>query len=140
MTIGASPTVIPISSHRIGIDRQLVKRNRIADNGVMGFVGIDFGTTNSAIAIADGAGGVQLVPLAGAPHWRAVLYCEPGGALTAGAPAIARYLETEGEGRLIQSIKSHLASAAFSRTAIFGRRWQIDDMIAAYLRQIRAAA
>jgi hypothetical chaperone protein len=69
-----------------------------------------------------------------------VLYFEPGGGLTAGAPAIARYLETEGEGRLIQSIKSHLASAAFSRTAIFGRRWQIDDMIAAYLRQVRAAA
>lgn len=108
--------------------------------GSPGFVGIDFGTTNSAIAIADDRGGVQLVPLAGAPHWRTVLYFEPGGGLTAGAPAIARYLETEGEGRLIQSIKSHLASAAFSRTTIFGRRWQIDDIIAAYLRQVRAAA
>lgn len=106
----------------------------------MGFVGIDFGTTNSAVAIADGAGNVQLVPLAGAPHWRTVLYFEPGGGLTAGSPAIARYLETEGEGRLIQSIKSHLASAAFSRTTILGRRWQLEDMIAAYLRQIRAAA
>src|SRR5262245_14876447 len=106
----------------------------------MGFVGIDFGTTNSAVAIADEEGAVQLVPLAGAPHWRTVLYFEPGGALTAGGPAIARYLETEGEGRLIQSIKSHLASAAFSRTAIFGRRWQIEDMIAAYLGRLRAAA
>lgn len=108
--------------------------------GCPGFVGIDFGTTNSAVAVADDGGDVQLVPLAGAPHWRTVLYFEPGGGLTAGAPAIARYLETEGDGRLIQSIKSHLASAAFSRTAIFGRRWQIDDMIAAYLRQVRAAA
>src|SRR5207248_745434 len=27
-----------------------------------------------------------------------------------------------------------------SRTHIFGRRWQLDDMIAAYLRQVRAAA
>lgn len=106
----------------------------------MGFVGIDFGTTNSAVAIATDAGDVQLVPLTGAPHWRTVLYFEPGGALTAGDPAIARYLETEGDGRLIQSIKSHLASATFSRTTIFGRRWQLEDMIAAYLRQIRAAA
>jgi hypothetical chaperone protein len=103
-------------------------------------VGIDFGTTNSAVAIADARGEVRLVPLAGSPHWRTVLYFEPGGALTAGAPAIARYLETEGEGRLVQSIKSHLASASFSRTQIFGRRWQLDDMIAAYLRQVRAAA
>ena len=106
----------------------------------MVFVGIDFGTTNSAVAVADATGAVQLVPLDGAPHWRTVLYFEPGGALTAGSPAIARYLETEGAGRLIQSIKSHLASAAFSRTAIFGRRWQIEDMIAAYLRKVRAAA
>ncbi len=104
------------------------------------FVGIDFGTTNSAIAIADERGDVQLAPLRGANYWRTVLYFEPGGGLSAGAPAIARYLETEGEGRLVQSIKSHLASAAFTRTQIFGRRWQLDDMIAAYVRQLRAAA
>ena len=117
---------------------ELVNAEAIADRAVMA-IGIDFGTTNSAVAIAD-AEGVRLVPLAGAPHWRTVLYFEPGGALTAGAPAIARYLETEGEGRLVQSIKSHLASAAFTRTFILGRRWTLDDMIAAYIRQLRAAA
>ena len=106
----------------------------------MAYVGIDFGTTNSAVAMADDAGDVQLVPLSGAPHWRTVLFFEPSGGLTAGGAAIARYLETEGDGRLIQSIKSHLASATFSRTTIFGRRWQLEDMIAAYLRLVRAAA
>ena len=104
-----------------------------------GFVGIDFGTTNSAVGIAD-HDGARLVPLAGEKYWRTVLYFETGGGLTGGAPAIARYLDTEGEGRLIQSIKSHLASASFSRTSIFGRRWQLEDMIAAYLRLIRAAS
>jgi hypothetical chaperone protein len=103
-------------------------------------VGIDFGTTNSAVAIASEQGDVQLVSLAGSSCWRTVLYFEPSGALTAGTPAIARYLDTEGEGRLVQSIKSHLASAAFSRTFIFGRRWQLEDMIAAFLRQIRTAS
>ncbi len=103
------------------------------------FVGIDFGTTNSAVAIADDAGAVQLVQLGADPYWRTILYFEAGGKLTAGAPAIARYLETGGEGRLVQSIKSHLASASFSRTHIFGRKWMLEDMIAAYLRQIRAA-
>src|SRR6185312_6503035 len=110
----------------------------IADGERM-YVGIDFGTTNSAIAIADDAGGVQLAPLGGAPYWRTVLYFESGGALSAGAPAIARYLETEGEGRLVQSIKSHLASSSFSKTQILGRRWALEDMIAAYLRLVRAA-
>src|SRR5262245_643406 len=104
------------------------------------FVGIDFGTTNSAIGLASASGDVQLVPLAGASYWRTVLYFEQGGGISAGAPAIARYLETEGEGRLVQSIKSYLASEAFTRTSIFGRRWQLDDMIAAYVRQLRAAA
>jgi len=115
------------------------------------FVGIDFGTTNSAVAIASASGSVELVPLPdpAAPggtrrHWRTVLFFETGGALgaglTAGAPAIARYLETEGEGRLVQSIKSHLASASFKATTIHGRRWALDDMIAAYLRQVRAAS
>ncbi|HEU0031794.1 MAG TPA: Hsp70 family protein [Kofleriaceae bacterium] len=106
----------------------------------MDAVGIDFGTTNSAVAVAGATGPVGLVPLQGAPYWRTVLYFEPDGKLSAGAPAIARYLETEGEGRLVQSIKSHLASATFTATHIFGRRWLLEDMIAAYLRQIRAAA
>jgi hypothetical chaperone protein len=107
-------------------------------------VGIDFGTTNSTVAIAAPDGTVELVALPGpagaSPTWRSVLYFEPDGTLTAGAPAIARYQATEGEGRLVQSIKSHLASGAFSRTQIFGRRWRLEDMIAAFLRQIRAAA
>lgn len=102
-------------------------------------VGIDFGTTNSAVAIADDAGRVQLAPLAGDPFWRTILYFEPGGGLSAGPRAIARYQETEGEGRLVQSIKSHLASATFSKTQILGRRWALDDMISAYLRLVRAA-
>src|SRR5262245_2210524 len=108
----------------------------------MDFVGIDFGTTNSTVAIA-GPEKVELValPTAGttSPTGRSVLYFEPDGQLSAGAPAIARYQATEGEGRLVQSIKSHLASAAFSRTQIFGRRWRLEDMIAAFLRQIRTA-
>lgn len=105
------------------------------------YIGIDFGTTNSAVAIADAAGQVKLaqlpVPGGDAATWRSVLYFEPGGALSAGPAAIARYLETEGDGRLVQSIKSHLASDSFSATTIFGRRWSLEDMIAAFLRKIR---
>ncbi len=110
------------------------------------YVGIDFGTTNSAVAVACGKGAATLLPLPNpaaasgtSSTWRTVLYFEPGGKLTAGAEAIARYRETQGEGRLVQSIKSHLASASFARTTVFGRRWTIEDMIAAFLRQIRQA-
>jgi hypothetical chaperone protein len=106
----------------------------------MAAIGIDFGTTNSAVAIAKDSTTVELLPLEGAPYWRTVLFFEPGGKVSAGAPAIARYIESGGEGRLVQSIKSHLASESFARTMIFNRRYALDDMIAAYLRQLRAAA
>ncbi|MEZ4364052.1 MAG: Hsp70 family protein [Kofleriaceae bacterium] len=108
------------------------------------YIGIDFGTTNSAVAIADEGGDVRLaslpVPGGEASTWRSVLYFEPGGELSAGPAAIERYLATEGDGRLVQSIKSHLASDSFSATTIFGRRWALEDMIAAFLRKIRDAS
>ncbi len=62
-------------------------------------VGIDFGTTNTALALAEG----------------------------------------DGQGRLIQSIKSHLASASFTRTMIGGRFWTLETLIATYLNQLRGA-
>ena len=85
------------------------------------FVGIDFGTTNSAVAHRGAPAGrstwSRSVGRGRACRTGArVLFFEPGGGLTAGAPAIARYLETEGDGRLVQSIKSHLASASFTST------------------------
>lgn len=113
-------------------------------------IGIDFGTTNSAIAVADGDGPARVVPL---PHpgggtvayWRTVLCFEPADdgvpmRTTAGAPAIARYAHSEGVARLLQSIKSHLAAASFVDTVIFGRRFKVEELVATYLRALRAAA
>jgi hypothetical chaperone protein len=93
-------------------------------------VGIDFGTTNTALALAEDDGRVALADLPGLGSggeataektWRTVLHFDPDAAPLAGAPAIARYVRNEGQGRLIQSIKSHLASASFTRTMIGGR-------------------
>ncbi|HUS62969.1 MAG TPA: Hsp70 family protein [Kofleriaceae bacterium] len=109
------------------------------------FVGIDFGTTNSAVAVAGADGPARLTPLPGpggeaATTWRTVLFFEPGAAARGGAPAIERYLECEGDGRLVQSIKSHLSSATFSRTQIAGRTYALEELVALFLRQLRAAA
>lgn len=108
------------------------------------FIGIDFGTTNSAIGVVDGAG-ERLLALPGAvpgagghgDTWRTVLFFGDDGEVLAGAPAIARYADANGQGRLLQSFKSHLASATFSKTHAAGRRWALEDLIAVYLRQLR---
>jgi hypothetical chaperone protein len=106
------------------------------------FVGIDFGTTNTAVALAEADGPVRLARLPGldggtASTWRTVLYFEPDGPVHVGAPAIVRYVAAEGEGRLVQSIKSHLASASFTRTMIAGRTWTLEALVAAFLRGLR---
>src|SRR3954466_13381319 len=111
-------------------------------------VGIDFGTTNTALALAEDDGHVALADLPGlgsldeattAKTWRTVLHFDPDAPPLAGAPAIARYVRNEGQGRLIQSIKSHLASASFTRTMIDARFWTLESLVAAYLKQLRAA-
>ncbi|HTJ43597.1 MAG TPA: Hsp70 family protein [Kofleriaceae bacterium] len=109
-------------------------------------VGIDFGTTNSAIAIAAPGAHAKVIALpGGATYWRTVLCFEPPSddgppKISAGAPAIARFADHVGEARLVQSIKSHLASASFVDTFIFGRRWRVEDLVARYLKELRAAA
>jgi len=112
-------------------------------------VGIDFGTTNSAVAVADAGGAVTLMPLPApgggvASTWRTILYFESGESpgevlISAGTPAIQRYAESGGQGRLIQSIKSHLASELFAGTQAMGRSYRIEDLIATFLRKLRAA-
>jgi hypothetical chaperone protein len=110
-----------------------------------GYVGIDFGTTNTAVGLAEpGGSGVRLATLPGpggqaASTWRTVLFFEADAPPRAGAPAIDRFLELEGDGRLVQSIKSHLASAAFSRTVINGRTYTLEALIAEYLGGLRRA-
>jgi hypothetical chaperone protein len=109
------------------------------------FAGIDFGTTNTAIGLIDAQGSIALaaLPNPGLPDsstWRTVLYYEEGEKPTAGGPAIARFLESGGDGRLVQSIKSHLASDVFKRTIILGRSYALESLIAEYLRQVCQAA
>ena len=113
-------------------------------------VGIDFGTTNSSIAIAD-SGGVRLARFANTEgfteSYRSLLYLEKrrtAGRTTirswSGPEGIERYLQADDHGRLIQSLKSFLASRGLQSTEVFGIRIQIEDLIARILEDIRVAA
>ena len=90
-------------------------------------IGLDFGTTNSALAIAEPDRSVKLARFGGHSTFRSILFFEPetshaktGARVVAGPAAIDRYLNAESPGRLIQSAKSFLASRPFNKTRIFG--------------------
>lgn len=117
----------------------------------MAAVGLDFGTTNSALAVAAATGPPRLARFHGAAGdgdtFRSILYFhpearEPSGRLVpfAGPAAIGRYLEAEGEGRLIQSMKSFLASRLFVSTSVFGTVVSLQTLIAHLLRSLRGEA
>lgn len=113
-------------------------------------IGLDFGTTNSALAWSTGEGST-LVRFAAAdgptPTFRSVLYFDRGEDGTApvetsaGPRAIERYLESEEKnGRLVQSLKSFLASRLFESTRIFGRSHRLEGLIGSLLRSLREEA
>jgi len=103
------------------------------------FIGLDFGTTNSAVALAPAQGAASLIPIRYRNEelstFRSILYFEEGERDQNGRPlafsgpaAIDTYLEGL-EGRLIQSIKSYLANPDFTSTSIYGSRFTLENLI-----------
>ena len=128
----------------------------------MSFCAIDFGTSNSAIAIPAGSGEAQamrLVPLEGGQSTMptAVFYAvdpddlpaaaKPGPSLQDAVPrcvgraAIQAYIDGH-EGRLMRSMKSVLGSGLVDQTTEVGRGHGVKfiDVITSYLRHLRASA
>jgi hypothetical chaperone protein len=101
--------------------------------------GIDFGTSNSAVALPTGEVLRIAPPPRGQRLFRSVLFFpEQSREALAGASAIEEYLQ-RGEGRFIQSVKSWLPSASFSSTVIRGRAFRLEELVAILLRAIRTA-
>ena len=110
-------------------------------------IGLDFGTTNSAIAVAAQDSGASLARFGDINSFRSILYfphrdrkLEVKAETKAGPEAIDSYLDADTKGRLILSVKSYLASRLFSTTQINGRYYTLEDLIAIILRQLRNAA
>jgi hypothetical chaperone protein len=68
------------------------------------------------------------------------LHFRAGQKAIGGPRAIDAYLAAEGEGRLIQSMKSYLADRTFQATSIFGRTTSLVDLLGTLLRELRGRA
>ena len=96
-------------------------------------LGIDFGTTNSAVAAVATDGTARIIPLTDdEPVQRSVIYAPPRGAVVYGNDAFRSYLEHDLQGRFVRSLKAFLPFEV-ARTTLGGRRYGLPELIAAYL-------
>jgi hypothetical chaperone protein len=105
------------------------------------YIGIDFGTSNSAVSASDGSS-VSLVPLEGgeATMPTALFFNAEEHRTAFGRQAMREYMEGT-EGRLMRSIKSVLGTSLIGeKTVVAGRATGFDEIIAFYLTHLRKAA
>ena len=113
-------------------------------------IGIDFGTTNTVVALTDADGLAHLVTFDAiegqTTTFRSALSFQthpgvdgqpPERVVEAGPWAIAAYVEDPLETRFIQSFKTFAASAAFTETRIDNKRYAFEDLLAAFLLRLR---
>ena len=105
---------------------------------------IDFGTSNSLLAAANGTDVFPPVPLdASAPDptiLRSVLYFPTASRCFVGQQALNEYVENGLEGRLLRSLKRHLPTRSFRGTQIDNRQLSLEDLVAIPLREMRTRA
>lgn len=106
----------------------------------MAVCGLDFGTSNSAVALPSGEV-LRIDPGALNPAlFRTVLFFpEDTAEVLAGQEAIARY-EEDNAGRFIQSMKTWLPASSFTRTQLRNRTLSLEELIAVFLRRVRTVA
>ncbi len=137
--------------NRIGRNCEIMEEMQTTTNQ-MNAVGFDFGTTNSSMALTTGDSQVRLASFSsgGAERFsfRSILYFEQyrtsaGTRRThvfTGPSAIEHHLDAEEDGRLIQSLKSHLPSRMLTGTEVFGHRHKLEDMLARMIGDLRKHA
>ena len=121
-------------------------------------LGIDFGTTNTVLSLADESGPARLVQFS-APGSLAsgradgasgdlfafrscISFFAPSDrpsdrTIAAGPWAIEAYVEDPADTRFIQSFKSFAAAPSFSETQILGRRYRFEDLLSTFLLKVR---
>jgi hypothetical chaperone protein len=113
-------------------------------------IGIDFGTTNTVVALTDGRGDAVVIrfeaPGGDLATFRSTLSFQlhpgadgqtPERVVEAGPWAIEAYVEDPLDTRFIQSFKTFAASAAFTETVIDNRRYGFEDLLSAFLLRVR---
>lgn len=103
--------------------------------------GIDFGTSNSSIAVAYRRRVAPLDELTD-PGVPSLLYLDEVGLELVGDTAAQQYLlgSDPTQNRLMSSLKRFLADDLFTQTAAWGRTWRFEDLTSFILRDLKRQA
>ncbi|UEG51893.1 Hsp70 family protein [Mucilaginibacter daejeonensis] len=100
--------------------------------------GIDFGTTNSALAIYDeearAISHTLIIPSL------IYFYADRNAGYVVGEEAITAYLADGMKGRFIKSVKQILSKSSFTETRIQGKRYNASDLVAIILKELKQKA
>jgi hypothetical chaperone protein len=106
----------------------------------MNYHAVDFGTSNSLLTYV-APGEMRPIKLEGESFvLRSLLYTPQQHKWFFGQEAIAEYINNEGEGRFLRSIKKFLPEPGYTGTLIWGRNHNISDMVAVFLSELRRRA
>jgi hypothetical chaperone protein len=108
-------------------------------------VGVDFGTTNSVVAIADRSGQVQVrqfdTQVGAVEAYRSALRFfregrPPNVTLghISGPDALLRAMDIDADHRFLQSLKTHLSSATLRDIYLLGRRFLLEELMVSFSR------
>ncbi len=100
--------------------------------------GIDFGTTNSALAIYDESS--QTIRHTLIIPSLIYFYADRSAGYVVGEEAIAAYLADGMKGRFIKSVKQILSKSSFTETRIQGKRYNASDLVAMILKELKQKA
>jgi hypothetical chaperone protein len=113
-------------------------------------IGLDFGTTNTVLAVRDGETTRSVGFDSAAGHSDSMRTClsfmkdarlgAQALKVEAGAAAIRAFIDNPGEARFLQSIKTFAASAVFQGTLIHARRHQFEDLMEVFLKRLEKYA
>jgi hypothetical chaperone protein len=119
--------------------------------GMTRALGLDFGTTNTVLALADGNAQTHSLAFTSSAgttdSMRTALSFMKDAQLgaqalkvEAGQAAIRQFIDNPGDARFLQSIKTFAASALFQGTLIFARRHSFEDLMEVFLRRLKTYA
>ncbi|MBC7384459.1 MAG: Hsp70 family protein [Bacteroidia bacterium] len=98
--------------------------------------GIDFGTSNSVLAVLNKETGEITKTFTES----SLIYFQDNENFYIGKQAIEQYLHNNMRGRLLKSVKTLLPQSSFTFTVIFGKKYSAEDLVCLILKLLKSQA